>query len=163
MSYALPRLSLPFLGLSISLLSTHAAPSPVQGVASQGKGVRHPSTALHPTLCPVLELVTFHLISRFSPFSHCPLGVAEVGVSGVPPFLPALPLPGAPPIPVPCVSAHILNWPLPQTWRLSRWSCPSLPSPTWSVLRTGPGICALSHVSVPHGISVSTLLAQPVS
>lgn len=97
MSYALPRLSLPFPGLDISLHSTHAAPSPVQGVASQGKGVRHPSTALYPTLCPVLELVTFHLISRFSPFSHCPLGVAEVGVSGVPPFLPALPLPGAHP------------------------------------------------------------------
>lgn len=92
--------------LSQALASPSSAPRPsyprppVQGVASQGKGVRYPSAAFHPTLCPVLELVTFHLISCFSPFSHCPLGVAEVGVSGVPLFLPAPPLPGAPPIPV---------------------------------------------------------------
>lgn len=104
-----PALSFPFPGLGISLLSSLPLLSPPPPRAEGGlpeQGVRHPSAALRPTLCPVLELVTFHLISCFSPFSHCPLGVAEVGVSGVPLFLPALPLPGALPIPVPCFSAH---------------------------------------------------------
>lgn len=104
-----PAPSFPFPGLGISLLSTSpllTPTPPTQRVASEGKGSGTPQPRSTLLYVLVLELVTFHLISCFSPFSHCPLGVAEVGVSGVPLFLPALPLPGAPPIPVLCFSAH---------------------------------------------------------
>ena len=71
-----------------------------------GLGVRSslpPHPHPHPAPCCVFEFVPFHLISCFSPFSHCPLGVAEVGVSDVPVLLPRpLLLPQSPPVPVLC-------------------------------------------------------------
>lgn len=108
MSYALPCPIISF-PRPWHLPPQHLTPSnphPAQRVASEGKGSGTPQPRSTLLYVLVLELVTFHLISCFSPFSHCPLGVAEVGVSGVPLFLPALPLPGAPPIPVLCFSAH---------------------------------------------------------
>lgn len=73
----------------------------------------------HPTPCCVFEFVPFHLISCFSPFSHCPLGVTEVGVSDVPcsHLTPA----SAPEPTCPCAVPQpiILYWPLPKPWCLS--------------------------------------------
>lgn len=105
------------------LPSQHPCPHQVasgQGATSQGWGSGAPSllTPPHPAPCRVFEFVPFHLISCFSPFSHCPLGVAEVGVSDVPVLPPySLPLPQSPPVPVP--QPIILYWPLPKPWCLS--------------------------------------------
>lgn len=79
-----------------------------QVATSQGWGSGAPSllTPPHPAPCCVFEFVPFHLISCFSPFSHCPLGVAEVGVSDVPVLPPhPVPLPQSPPS-LCCASAH---------------------------------------------------------
>lgn len=74
-----------------------------QVAPSQGGGQEPPPHP--PTPCCVLEFVPFHLISCFSPFSHCPLGVAEVGVSDVP-HAPTTSLDTSPepPVPVLCLS-----------------------------------------------------------
>lgn len=91
--------------------SLHSHPHPSQEGSS-------PSRLAPP--CCVSEFVPFHLISRFSPFSHCPLGPAEVGVSD-PPVLPPHPClcPRAR-LPPCCASLPIiLCWPLPQPWCLS--------------------------------------------
>lgn len=79
-----------------------------QVAASQGWGSGAPSrlTPPHPAPCCVFEFVPFHLISCFSPFSHCPLGVAEVGVSDVPVLLPHPPAAAPEPTCPRAVPAH---------------------------------------------------------
>lgn len=83
-----------------------------QTAASQGGG-QEPLPP-HPTPCRVFEFVPFHLISCFSPFSHCPLGVTEVGVSDV---LCSHHTPASAPEPAhPCAAPQpiVLYWPLPK-------------------------------------------------
>lgn len=79
-----------------------------QVAISQDWGSGGPSllTPPHPTPCCVFEFVPFHLISCFSPFSHCPLGVAEVGVSDVPVLLPHSPAAAPEPTCPRAVPAH---------------------------------------------------------
>lgn len=73
-------------------------PTAVQGAGPPGARGSGTPLPLHSTSPPhlhvvCLSFVPFHLISCFSPFLHCPLGVAEVGVSDVPLFLRPLPIP----------------------------------------------------------------------
>lgn len=131
--------------------------APGQVAASQGWGSGAPSllTPPLPTPCRVFEFVPFHLISCFSPFSHCPLGVAEVGVSDVPLLPPhPLPLPQSPPVPVLCLGPSSFTG-----LSLNPGAClsglvpllfPSTPH-TQSVPRAEPGTHALSCVSAPEG------------
>jgi hypothetical protein len=123
-----------------------------------GQGIRSPShlTPPHPTPRHVLEFVPFHLISCFSPFSHCPPGVAEVGVSDVPcschipASAPEPTHPRAVPLPI------VLHWPFPRPGACLSSLVPPIPSPHTVCPGAGPETCALSHASVPSRVSVST-------
>lgn len=115
-----------------------------------GLGVWSPFPTLpaHPTPCHVFKFVPFHLISCFSPFSHCPLGGAEVGVSDVSTPPTRSPMPGAP---RPCAVPQpiTLFWPL----VLVSVLLPLL-NPTMSVPRAGsypPSLLCLTP-----GVSVGT-------
>lgn len=117
-----------------------APAAPGQVATPQGWGAETPPASPHPAPCCVFEFVPFHLISCFSPFPHCPLGAAEVGVSGVPRSHHTPASARSPPIPALCLS------PSPFTGRfLNPGAClgglvPPLPSP-----HTAPSLACLSQ------------------